>query len=275
MTTLWKRGWWVAAFIVAGATFAMAEPTGMPRPGLINTVQGQVSLDERPLLPRPMRPQVLRAGQTIRTQYGKAGLLLTPGSFLRVGDHSEVRMLSRSLENTQVRVVKGMAILDAKAGYRHDLAIIMDGTTTRIDKKGIYGFDANIKTISVLRGKATVYQGDSRIRLKKHHQVYIAARGDLQVSRLDKRAFKSSSLYRWNTVRNRYQSLATRSVQRSMAQTGRWYGPGWYWSRYWGFYAYVPSSGIYIGPYYGPYYSPWAWNNYDWGWGWGWGDDDD
>ena len=273
MTTLWKRGWWVAAFIVAGATFAMAEPTGMPRPGVINSVQGQVSLDAHPVVPRPMRPQVLRAGQTIHTHYGKVGLLLTPGSFLRVGDHSKVRMLSRSLEDTQVRIVKGTALLDAKAGYRHDLAIIMDGTTTRIEKKGVYGFNANGKTISVLRGKAIVDQGESRITVKKHHQLYIAARGNLQVGLLDKQAFKSTSLYQWNEARDRYEARAKKGIQRWITRSGRWSGPGWYWSHYWGFYAYVPSFGTYIGPYYGPYYGQWGWNNWDWGWGWG--DDDD
>ena len=274
MMTLWKRGWWVAAFIVAGATFAMAAPTGIPWPGLVNSVQGQVSLDGQPVLPRPMRPQVLRAGQTIKTHYGKAGLLLTPGSFLRMGDYSEARMLSRSLEDTRVKVVNGTALLDAKAGYRHDLAIIMDGTTTRIDKKGIYGFDANGKTISVLRGKATVFQGESRIRLNKNHQLYVAARGDLEVGKLNKQAFESSSLYRWNAIRNRYESRARRSIQQSIAQSGNWYGPGWYRSRFWGFYAYLPSSGPFIAPYYGPDYGPWGWNDWDWGWGWGEGDDD-
>jgi hypothetical protein len=275
MTNLWKRGWRVAALIVAGATFAMAEPTGMPRPGLINTVQGQVSLDEHPVLPHSMRRQVLRAGQEIRTNTGKAELLLTPGSFLRIGNNAEVRMLSRSLENTQVKVVQGTALLDAKAGYKHALAIIMDGTTTRIEKHGIYGFNATGRTISVLRGKAIVYQGDSQIRLKKGRQLYVAARGNLQVARLDKQAFKSSSLYQWNQVRDRYESRARRSVQRWIAQSGRWYGPGWYPSRFWGFYAYVPSPGPFIGPYYGPYYGPWGWNDWGWGWGGGWGDDDD
>lgn len=272
----WKKGWWVAAFIVAGATFAMARPTRMPRPGLLNSVQGQVSLNSHPAVQRPVWRQALRAGQVVVTRQGKAGLLLTPGSFLRIGNNSAVRMLSRSLENTRVVVLRGRAIVDAQAGYKPDLAIIMDGTTTRIDKKGIYGFNANARTISVLHGKATVYQGDSRIKLKNKRQLYIAARGDLQVQKLNKRAFKSTSLYQWNRARNRYESRARRSVQREIAQTGRWFGPGWYWSHYWGFYAYVPSAGAFMAPYYGPNYGPWGWNDWDygWGWGWGWGDGD-
>jgi len=277
MTTLWKRGWWVAAFIVAGATFAMAEPTGMPRPGVLNSIQGQVTLDQHPAVPRAMRPQVLRAGQALKTHVGKAGLLLTPGSFLRVGDHSEIRMLSRSLENTRMKVIQGTALVDAKAGYRHDLAIIMDGTTTRIEKKGLYGFNADNETISVLHGKAIVDQQGSQYTLKKNHQFYIAARGGVRVEKLDKQAFKSSSLYRWNEAREQYEARARRGIRRWISQSGRWSGPGWYWSHYWGFYAYVPSFGTYIGPYYGPYYGPWGWNDWDsgWGWGWGWGDDDD
>ena len=274
MKGLWNKGWWVAAFIVAGAAFAMAAPTRMPRPGLLNSVQGHVTLNAHPAAQTPMRWRALRAGHVVATRHGKASLLLTPGSFLRIGNNSAVRMLSRSLENTRVWVVKGMAIVDVQAGYKHDLAIIMDRTTTRINKNGIYGFNANAKTISVLHGKATVYQGDSRIRLNHKRQLYIASRGDLQLHKLNKRAFKSSSLYQWNKARNRYEARARRSVQQRIAQTGRWFGPGWYWSHYWGFYAYVPSAGAYLAPYYGPNYGAWGWNDWDWGGGWGWGDGD-
>lgn len=271
MRTLWNEGWLVAVFIIAGATFAMAEPTRMPRPGSLNSVQGEVIFDGHPAAAFPLRREELRPYQVIRTRQGKAGLLLTPGSFLRIGDNTEVQLLSRSLENTRVRVIKGMVLLDAKAGYKHDLAIIMDRTTTHIDKKGIYGFNANRQTVSVLRGKATIYQGDSRITLKKKHELYIAGQVPFEVRKLNKRAFKSTALYHWNQVRSRYEARARRSVQRSIAQYGHWYGPGWYWSGYWGFYTYLHSAGMYYSPYYGPYYSPWGWNNWDWGW---WGDGD-
>lgn len=270
MTTLWNKGWLVAAFIVAGATLGMAEPTQMPRPGSLNHVQGQVTFDGYPALAQPLRRESLRARQVIETRHGKAELLLTPGSFLRIGDNSEVLMLSRSLENTRVKVIKGMAMLDTEAGYKHDLAIVMDGATTRIDKKGTYGFNANQETISVLNGKATVSRGDSRITLKKKHQLYIAGQSPFEVTKLNKQAFKSSSLYQWNEARDRYESQARRSVQRSIAQSGRWYGPGWYRSRFWGFYTYLNSPGMYYAPYYGPNYGSWGWND----WGWGEGDDD-
>lgn len=148
------------------------------------------------------------------------------------------------------------------------------------ERESTYGFDANRETIGVLRGKATVYQADSRLTLKGDHQLFVGGQPPLKISKLNKRAFKSSALYRWNEVRNRYEFRAKRSVQEAVAQSGRWYGPGWYWSKFWGFYTYVPSAGWgygpYWGPYYGsyagPYYGAWGWNG--WGWGWGWDDDD-
>lgn len=275
MTTLWKKAWLVVAFTIGGATLAMAAPTRMPLPGSLNDVQGQVIINGHSAQARPIRKEALRPGQMIETRHGKAGLLLTPGDYLRIGDNSEAQMLSTSFEDARVKVIKGTALLDAKAVFKHNLAIIMDGTRTRIDKKGIYGFNANRKTISDLRGKATVYEGESRRTLKGGHQLYIANQQPLQIRKLNKRAFKSTSLYRWNKLRNKYEARAKKSVQQAIAQSGGWYGPGWYFSKFWGFYTYLPSAGI--GAYYAPYYNygPWgSWGGWGWGWGWGWGDGD-
>lgn len=273
MRKLWSNSWLAVVLLFAAAPLASAEPARMPMPGSLNSVQGQVMFDGHSVLARPMQSERLRVRQSIATRHGKAELLLTPGSFLRIGDHSEVRMLSRSLENTSVQLVRGTALLDAQAGYKADLTVVMDGTQSRINKKGLYGFNAKLATIGVLHGKATVYQGNAHVTLKSNHRLLIGGQPPLEVRKLNKRAFKSSSLYRWSKLRNRYESRARRSVQEAIAQTGHWYGPGWYWSRFWGFYTYLPSAGWYYGPYftpYGrPYYGPWGWG----GWGW-WGDGD-
>lgn len=280
MARFWNRFWILAVFVLGGASFAAAKPARMPMPGSLNSVQGQVNYGGKEAQALPRASERLRPGEAIRTEHGKAELLLTPGTFLRIGNFSEAEMLSRSLENTRVKVVKGMALVDAEAGYKNDLTIMMDGTRTRIEKRGLYGFDAGRETIGVLRGKAEVYAGDSRFRLKGNHQLRVGGRGRLRVRKLDKRAFKSTALYRWNRVRERYEARARKSVRQAIANTGRWYGPGWYWSGFWGFYTYVPSrgwfAGPYFGPYNGPYYAPyygsWGWNG--WGW-WGDGDGDD
>ncbi len=280
MRTLWSNSWLVMAFMLGAAPVAIAAPARMPRPGSLNSVQGQVKLNGHSAW--PSQSEAVRMPEVIETRRGRAELLLTPGSFLRIGDDSEARIVARSLANTTVKVARGTALLDARADFKHDLTILMDGTRTRIEKKGVYGFNASQQTISVLGGKAKVYQGDSHVTLKGKRQLQIASQTPLEINRLNVRAFKSSSLYRWNKVRSKYESKAKKSVQEAIAQSGHWYGPGWYWSRFWGFYTYVPSPGgmYYYSPYY-PYYGSYAgpaWGDWDgdggWGWG-GWGGDDD
>lgn len=280
MRKLWSNSWLVMAFMLGGASFAIAAPARMPRPGSLNSVQGQVRLNGRSAW--PSQSETVPMPEVIGTRHGKAELLLTPGSYLRIGDDSEARVVTRSLANTTVKVVRGTALLDARATFTHDLTILMDNTRTTIEKKGVYGFNANQQTISVLSGKAKVYQGDSRVTLKGKHQLQIASQTPLEINSLNVRDFKSSPLYQWNQVRSKYESKAKKSVQEAISQSGHWYGPGWYWSRFWGFYTYLPSPGgsYYYSsyyPYYGSYVSP-AWGNWggDWGWGgFGWGGDDD
>lgn len=279
MKTLWGKAWMAAVFVLAGASLGMAQPTRMPMPGSLNATQGRVTMDGFPAPEQFTRGQRLHTGQFIETQHGKAELLLTPGSFLRIGDHSQVRMVSSSLENAAVRLDRGHALLDAGANYNRNLTVFMDGARVRIDRQGLYGFNAVRRRVSVLRGKARVFDSDSRVTLKGKRELKITGHLPLRVRKLNVRAFKSSSLYRWNTARSRYEANARRSVQQAIARTGHWYGPGWYWSHYWGFYAYLPSAGAYSywGPYAGSYYyEPWGWNAWGPGWGWeGGGDDDD
>lgn len=278
MGTLWKHGWLAGVFVLAGASFAMAQPAKMPMPGSLNAVQGQVTIDGYPASAQSLRGEALQRGQSIRTRHGKAELLLTPGSFLRIGNDSQVRMLSRTLADTSVKIDHGRALLDAGAKYHHHLTVFLDGARARIDKRGLYGFNANRQTVAVLHGKATVYDGGSRVKLKGKRLLRITGQAPPQVTRLNVRAFKSTGLYRWSEARNRYEHSAARSVREAISRSGRWFGPGWYWSPYWGFYAYVASAGpYYFSPYYGPYYRPYAWNAWSPGWGpgWGWGWDDD
>ena len=54
----------------------------------------------------------LNANDTLSTDSGKAEVLLTPGVFLRIGENSQIRMISPSLTNTQVEVTKGEAMLE-------------------------------------------------------------------------------------------------------------------------------------------------------------------
>ena len=72
-----------------------------PQPGTINYVEGQASIDGQVLSEKSVGSVQLRAGQSLSTQDGRAGVLLTPGVFFRNSRSSTVDMISPGLVNTR------------------------------------------------------------------------------------------------------------------------------------------------------------------------------
>ena len=62
----------------------------------------------------------LSANQTLSVGTGKAEVLLSPGTFVRVGNNSEIRMVSPTLANGSFEVVRGEAMVEVD--YKPKLA---------------------------------------------------------------------------------------------------------------------------------------------------------
>ena len=258
-----KRSWnwalWGLLGLLATTTIAAAKPTTTPVPGTLNYIEGQVMLDGRNVPAKSAGSEILGVNQVLDTAQGKAELLLTPGVFLRVGDNSELRMISPGLANTRVALVKGSAILEADELFKeNDLTVAVDGSTTKIDKNGLYDFNADRPAVSVLDGKATVYEGDAHVTLKKGHQALLAAVQPIRSQSLDKIAVQTDPLYRWSKLRSDYEAEANLDTAQTILVNGGWYGPGWYWDPFWSFYSFVPADGFLYSPFGWAFYSPWV-----------------
>jgi hypothetical protein len=83
------------------------------RPGTVNYIEGQVTLDGQSVGAKDMGLTEVQPGQMLATGQGKVEMLLTPGVFLRLADQSAVRMVSPSLIDTRVEIVRGEAMLEA------------------------------------------------------------------------------------------------------------------------------------------------------------------
>jgi hypothetical protein len=69
-------------FLLATLSFSASgqNPNTRPaRPGTINYVEGQASVDGQPLSPNSVGSAELEKGQVLTTQAGKVEVLLTPG----------------------------------------------------------------------------------------------------------------------------------------------------------------------------------------------------
>jgi hypothetical protein len=256
MSRIWMKGTskgvlGMGLAVLLGSFAAQAAPN-LGHPGIVNYVEGQVSVDGRQLTQRDVGSADIEQGQVLETGQGKAEVLLTPGVFLRVGNGSQIRMDNPGLTNTRVAVLKGQAMLEVTELFKqNNIQVGEDGATTTVEKRGLYEFDANRQLVAVEDGKAVVTEGDQHVNLKKGKETYLA---QLHAQSFDTK--QHDDLYNWSNLRSEYLAEAEVQSARTYLVGGGWVGPGWYWNPWWGMYSFVPGAGILYSPFGWGFYSP-------------------
>lgn len=83
----------------------------------------------------------LEAGDVVKTgNDGRVEMLLNPGSYLRVGENSEFELADNSLDNLEVRLSRGTAIVEVTGEDDDDLLIGITTPHTRMSiiRRGLY-----------------------------------------------------------------------------------------------------------------------------------------
>ena len=231
------------------------KPKANPaRPGSLNYIEGQASIEGQSLGPEAIGTTELKPGQSLETQAGKVEILLTPGVFFRLGDNSTVMMISPSLTNTELRLDKGEATVEvAQLHPENNIVIAEDGAKVRLTKTGFYDFDADHNVVRVYEGQATVEVNGQNIEVKNEHQLAFTAGASMKPEKFDKNT--QDDLYKWSSLRSSY--LAEANVDRAQVyQMGNWYGAGWDWDPYYDAYTFIPGDGIFYSPFGWGFYSP-------------------
>jgi hypothetical protein len=246
-------------------TAMLAVPLGLANaaasaiPGTLNYVEGQVSIAGQPLTPQSIGSVQLEPNQVLETGQGRAELLLTPGVFLRLGDNGAVRLISPNLGDTRVELLQGRAIVEVTEIFKDsNLSVMLDGASARLDKPGLYSFDATARLVQVFDGEANVQANDHQVNLKKDRQLALAE--PFKATHFDAQAAATQNpLYTWSNLRSEYEAEASMQSARTVFVGGGsyWDGPGWYWNPYWDMYGFIPGDGIWYSPFGWPFYSPW------------------
>jgi hypothetical protein len=254
-------GFLLAALLSVPAWSVDTDSRHTAAPGTLNYVEGQASIGDVTLDSKSVGNAGLQNGQVLETGSGKAEILLTPGVYLRLGDNTSVRMISNGLANTQLAVNQGEAMLEVDRIYpENNLRITQPGADTRIEKTGLYDFDANGQVVRVFDGKAVVTSDDRKTTIKKGHELA------LNSPKLKERDFNkkdvtaNNDLYRWSSLRSEYLSEANVDSAQLYYANGwygpGWWGPGWYWNPYFAGFTYLPGSGFFYNPFGWGFYSP-------------------
>lgn len=265
-----KRAWQLSAKTLTGffvaAMYAMPQATVSARPGVINYIEGQVYRNGQPISQQDLGPGAfLNANETLSTTNGRAEILLNPGVFLRVGDNSQVRIISPTLVNPQVEVTQGEAMVEIDQTVKGNEVEIADaGASITLKNTGVYKITAQPQpAVAVYAGKAYVEVNGRSKEAGKGHKIILAA--NLPEQRFDTKA--PDELYAWSNVRSQYDASASyasaSAVNSGYIGSGGYYGgytplysPGWSWNAGWNCWAWLPASGYFFSPFGWGFFSP-------------------
>ncbi len=244
--------------LAAGSIAALAQSAVISaRSGLIHYVEGQVYLGDQLVETKfGVFPEV-KENQQLKTEEGRAEVLLTPGVFLRLGENSSFRMITNRLIDTRLEFLAGSAIVEAEdIGKDNSITVVYRDATVHPVKKGVYRFDSGDNELRVYDGLAEVTAGDQTVEVKEGHLI---ALDTLAVHKFDKTV--TDALNRWSERRDGYVSMANvaaaNTLRTSLFSGGNLFSSGWYYNPFFGMYTYVPGlGGMFYSPFGNPFFSP-------------------
>jgi hypothetical protein len=138
-----------------------AQSVVSARSGLVNFVEGVVMVDGRPVIQKRGTVNRLNDGSVLMTEAGRAEILLTPDTWLRVGENSSIRLISGDLSDTRVELLAGSVIVDsAKSPPGDFVKILFRDSTVRFLNPGYYRIDADPPQLRVYEGRAQFTRDD-------------------------------------------------------------------------------------------------------------------
>jgi len=184
---------------------ALAQSVISAHSGLIHFADGSVFLDDQRVEQKAGKFDQMKNGSELRTQDGRAEVLLTPGAFLRVGANGAIRMISNDLDNTRVELLSGSAVLDQGSDTlaNTSVTILYNLDAVHIKKAGRYRFDSEPPQVKVESGDVDVTAADGK-SVEAGAGYVVAFEGKLTARRLleDSGINKSDDLESWDVARN-------------------------------------------------------------------------
>lgn len=199
--------------------------------GGVNFVEGSVGIVRKAgksgqLLQR----DEIAIGDRVSTgQDGKAEILLNPGSYLRIGPNTAFEFRTTSLDDLQIRLDSGSAILEVFAANEFKVTVFSPKAKYTMLQSGVYRIDVpanHMSTIEVWEGLAQI--GDSTANVIKKGRTASVSNGNATVAKFDRGerdAFETWSRERGKLLAKNASRLKNRDMRTALmrsALTGGW-----------------------------------------------------
>jgi hypothetical protein len=148
------------SLVAAGAALVLpahGQAVISTRAGVVHFFEGSVSIGGQPLEARLGKFASIPEGAELRTEQGRAEVLLTPGVFLRIGEKSSVRMITSALSDTRVELRAGSVVVEsAEPAVGTSVTLIYRDWNIHQAHQGIYRIDSEPARLRVRDGQVDV-----------------------------------------------------------------------------------------------------------------------
>lgn len=213
----------------------------------------------------------LQGGDVVKTGLdGRVEILLNPGSYMRVGENSEFELTSNSLDNLEVRLISGTAIVEATGA--DDTELMINITTPHakmaIVRRGLYRVNVvpgDATEVIVRKGRLLLSDPDAQIKGGKKlifsgNSYSVAALTEAEKKDLDSLELWSKGRAQVVAKANQQLTSGDRRILRS-GFTDDWafrfsprIGGIWFFDSIFGCYSFMPFYAGWGSPYGGGHY---------------------
>ena len=181
--TLSVTRWFLAASLVVlplGAQEIISAVGGM-----VYHVEGDVLIEDKALKFDPARPPQLKKGETLRTETGRAEVMVVHDGFMRLAPYSSMEMVRVGSDTAQMRLHKGWAIVDLREVWDKDsVSAVIGENEIKFLKGGLYRLEARENEpvrLKVFKGKAAVITDGEEKPVKSKRMMEIGGASDAAV----------------------------------------------------------------------------------------------
>jgi hypothetical protein len=265
-----------AAALAFACLPAGAQMVVSAKSGVVNYTEGNVLLNGKAYESSLTKYEEIKENGMLSTQDGRAEVLLTPGTILRLSENADLKMITNRLIDTRVELQRGSAVVTTiQTAKDNNVTVVVNNEAVTVAKAGIYRFEAAPATLKVYRGEAMVEINGETTPVSTGRMLLLDGSGTA-VQKFNTE--DTDALDHWSRQRGQLLAMANPSTAKSLLSggyggygygygSGYGYGgvgcnPYWGFNTWYGMYTYVPCSGYFRDPYGFGYWSPYAVSNF-------------
>src|SRR5215469_7081785 len=129
-------------FVLALVTLPVAaQPVISAKSGVVSYTEGSVKLADQAIEATATSFPEVKEKSVLRSEEGRAEVLLTMGVILRMGDNASLTIITNRLIDTRMELLGGSHIIEADEIQKdNNLTVLAKESTVLISKRGLYRF---------------------------------------------------------------------------------------------------------------------------------------